>query len=231
MKGLAGPPTSNGRLSCYCYLLLFIALLRQRGGNTCNVSVTFAEATEDTDFPTPTISACKYSQLRFSHIDDIFGACKQEDDDDASGRASTDSFWGGDGAAAAWEYTVSHGWEMAKAVVNGGSRVQTDSTFVIGSKEEKDGDAVTPGIGAAYPFLVCLQTEAASSGYDNIRDLLPLVGAISSDVTVLSNGPKESCFMLSATVASAHNAAVSLPNLLVLPMTDVSDYKSTSCSK
>jgi len=54
-----------------------------------------------------------------------------------------------------------------------------------------------------------------------------LVGAISSDVTVLSNGPKESCFMLSANAASAHNAAVSLPNLLVLPMTDVSDYKST----
>jgi len=219
-KGQAGPPTRNGRLSCYCHLLLFIAL-QKRGGNTCNVSVAVAEATEDAEFPTAIISACKYSQLRFSHIDDIFGACKQEDGGDVSGGASTDSFWGGNGAAAAWEYTVSHGWEMAEAAVNGGSGVQTDSAFVIGSNEERDGDAITPGIGAAYPFLVCLKTEAASSGYDNLYDILPLVGAISSDVTVLSNGPKESCFMLSANAASAHNAAVSLPNLLVLPMTDI----------
>ena len=231
MKGI-GHATSNGTCCSrwyYCYLLLHVLTLRSRGSSS-----NFAAATEDrNDYPAPPISACKYSQLRFSHIDDIFGACRKDDGD--TDLVGTDALWEEEEAneesiadtykRAAWEFTVSHGWEMAESLTTGGDSLQTDSAFVIGEKEERDSDAVGPGIDAAYPFLVCSQTETALSGYDNLRDLLPMIGAISGDVAVLSNKPKESCFMVSTTAPSARNAAVSWPNLMVLPMTDVSSSR------
>ena len=194
MKCFSDLSTDRGRL--YCCLLLLCVHQRQRVRNRFNV----AEATPDHDFPTPAMSACKYSQLRFSHIDDIFGTCKRKGDDgdiESDHVVDTDSLWGGaavDGDSAssayemaAWEHTISHGWVMAEALERGEeSSVQTDSAFIIGEREERDG-AVAPEIRLAYPFLACLHTETASSGYDNLRDLLPLVGAISSHVVVLSN--------------------------------------------
>ena len=203
-----------------------------------------ALAAEETELPSPSMSACKYSSLRFSHIDDIFDGCSKD-----AGDIGTDAHQGGGGTSssndefsermsdsyqrAAWEQTIMHGWEMAEKIESGESTwssVQVDSVggnsvFVIGDHEYRDSEDEKPkplsAISAAYPFLVCSKTDNDSSGYDNLHEILPLLGAVTSSVGVLSNRPRESCFIVSTTAAAARQVAVSRKDLTVLPLTDV----------
>ena len=199
-------------------------------------NAVFSAAEEDGEFPLPPISPCKYSHLRFSHIDDIFGSCdRDQQGNDGRGYDSVgvDSLLKDDRGSesivdayqrAAWEFTVSHGWDMAERVqkADASAQVETDSAFLIGQKESYDDDATAPSvIKAGYPFLVCIHTDIATSGYNNIRDMLPVIGVVSSDVTVLSNRPRESCFLVSTTAVAARKVAMSRPDFTVIPMTDV----------
>ena len=209
-----------------------------------------ALAAEEMELPSPSMSACKYSSLRFSHIDDIFDGCSKDDDATADD-IGTDAHQGGGGTTgsssndefsermsdsyqrAAWEQTIMHGWEMAEKIESGESSwssVQVDSVgsnsvFVIGDHEYRDSEDEKPkplsAISAAYPFLVCSRTDDDSSGYDNLHEILPLLGAVTSSVGVLSNRPRESCFIVSTTAAAARQVAVSRKDLTVLPLTDV----------
>ena len=142
----------------------------------------------------------------------------------------------------AWEQTIMHGWDMAEKIESGESSwssVQVDSggsnsIFVIGDHEHtdsEDGEAnggarttVTrspSAISRAYPFLVCSRTDNDSSGYDNVHEILPLLGAVTSSVVVLANRPRESCFIVSTTAAAARKVAVSRRDMTILPLTDV----------
>ena len=210
-----------------------------------------ALAAEEMELPSPSMSACKYSSLRFSHIDDIFDGCSKDDDGGGAttGDIGTDAHQGGGGTTssndefsermsdsyqrAAWEQTIMHGWDMAEKIESGESpwsSVQVDSVgsnsvFVIGDHEYRDSEDDKPkplsAISAAYPFLVCSRTDNDSSGYDNLHEVLPLLGAVTSSVSVLSNRPRESCFIVSTTAAAARAVAVSRKDLTVLPLTDV----------
>jgi len=207
-----------------------------------------ALAAEETELPSPSISACKYASLRFSHVDDIFAGCsKDSDGDSAAGGMETDAHQevGASGdefserlsdayLRAAWEQTIMHGWDMAEKIEAGeglwsSMQVESgggDSAFVIGDHEYRDSedDETMPSrsaISAAYPFLVCSRTDDDSSGYDNLRQILPTLGAVTSSVVVLSNQPKESCFIVSTTAAAARKVAVSRRDMTILPLTDV----------
>ena len=206
-----------------------------------------AQATEEAELPPPSISACKYASLRFSHVDDIFDGCSKDDEGDAAagGGIETDAHQdttedefseriSDSYQRAAWEQTIMHGWDMAEKIESGESSwslVQVDSggtnsIFVIGDHEyidsSEDGETRSPNaISAAYPFLVCSRTDNDSSGYDNLHEILPLLGAVTSSVVVLSNRPRESCFIVSTTAAAARKVAVSRKDMTILPLTDV----------
>ena len=107
-----------------------------------------ALAAEEMELPSPSMSACKYSSLRFSHIDDIFDGCDIGTDahQGGGGTSSNDEFserMSDSYQRAAWEQTIMHGWDMAEKIESGESpwsSVQVDSVgsnsvFVIGDHE------------------------------------------------------------------------------------------------
>lgn len=197
------------------FLLLFIC---------CSA---FAIGTSDgADLPPPSITACDFARLRFSHIDDLFSVdqlCPGSGEGTVVYPSDQPAATGDDGLVVTdalhqmWGAVVGHGWEQAHhqaatlvdGKVEGGDLTEDSIAGAVATGEivERTHQIHTHN---AYPFLACVSSSISTSTYAKVASgnarlqvLLPRLHVLSSKVVVVSNKEKESCFVVTTTADEA----------------------------
>lgn len=194
----------------------------------CICCSAFAIGNSDgADLPPPSITACDFARLRFSHIDDLFSVdelCPGSGEGTVVYPSDRPAATGDDGLVVTdaldqmWDAVVGHGWEQARHQADilvdgngGGGDVMEDSTagdVTTGEIVERTHRIDTKN---AYPFLACVTSSSTStstyaevaSGNARLQELLPQIHAMSSKVVVVSNKERESCFIVTTTADNA----------------------------
>ena len=208
-------PWSSPRRSPLCLLL-------------CIGSFAFVIGICDgTDLPPPSITACDFARLRFSHIDDLFSVdelCPGSGEgtvvypSDRPAATEDDGMIVTDALDQMWDAVVGHGWDQARYQADilvdgngGGGDVMEDSTVGGDTTGEIVERAHRIDTNNAYPFLACVTSSLPSTsayakvetGNTRLQDLLPQIHAMSSKVVVVSNKERESCFVVTTTADNA----------------------------
>ena len=200
----------------------------------CICCSAFAIGTSDgADLPPPSITACEFSRLRFSHIDDLFSVdelCPGSEEGTIVYPSDQPAATGDDGLVVTdaldqmWDAVVGHGWEQARHR----AAILVDSNVEVGDlAEDSIAGAVATGeiverthqihTNNAYPFLACVSGSTSTSTYakgesgnSRLQVLLPKLHVLSSKVVVVSNKERESCFVVTTTA----DEAIALANTL-----------------
>ena len=203
--------------SCRSLLLLLL----------CTYCFSSVDGTGDgAELPSPSITACDFARLRYSHVDDLFSVdelCPSSGEgtlvypSDQPAATEDDGLVVTDALGQMWDAVVGHGWEQARRQAD----IPVDGGGIYGLTEDSIAGDVTTGeiierahqidTNNAYPFLACVATSTSSSTYAGVvasgnarlQVLLPKIRSMTSKVVVVSNKEKESCFVVTTTADNA----------------------------
>ena len=194
----------------------------------CTYCVTFVVGIgDDADLLSPSITACDFARLRYSHVDDLFSVdelCPSSGEgtlvypSDRPAATEDDGLVVTDALGQMWDAVVGHGWEQARhqadILVDGGGVYALTEDSIAGDVTTSEIIERTHRIDTdnAYPFLACVTSGSGTStsthakvasGNARLQVLLPKIRSMTSKVVVVSNKEKESCFVVTTTADNA----------------------------